>query len=287
MTKFKIQSVICFLGLFIFTGCSGLFYYPDRYLHHPPEARGLKYVDHFIPLAGGGEIHGWLFEARLRPGQKKEGIVVMFHGNAENLSSHYLSLAWLIDYGYDFFIFDYRGYGRSPGSPDQLGLRQDGLAVLKFSWEELFQKRLNGKGTFAVYGQSLGGIVAADSIIHSPLKNNINKLVLDSTFSSYQNIANQKLQKSWMTYLLSPLAYVLVRDKTAVDKKLGQLVPVSILVTHGTLDEVVEINHGKYIYEAYSGRKQWLPVDGAGHTHIYHGPYISYRDKLITFLSEK
>jgi len=95
---------------------------------------------------------GWYFPSQLSTTPK--ATIIQFHGNAQNFSAHYLSLAWLTKQEFNLFTFSYRGYGNSEGRPDQKGTYLDGLAALNQGWE-LHKK--SGAKKFIVYGQSLGG----------------------------------------------------------------------------------------------------------------------------------
>src|SRR5690606_22141072 len=111
----------------------------------------------FFKAKNGNQLFGWYFKNR--KGVSPKATVVFFHGNAENLSSHYLSLAWLVDYPYDFFIFDYQGYGRSHGDPSPQKTVEDGIAAL-----ELMNERAPGR-PLIVFGQSLGGAIALRTVV--------------------------------------------------------------------------------------------------------------------------
>ena len=74
-------------------------------------------------------------------GQKK-GLILQYHGNAENLTSHYLSLGWLAHEGFDVFIFDYRGYGRSSGEIDARGISWDSQAAFDYAYNYKMEKNM-------------------------------------------------------------------------------------------------------------------------------------------------
>ena len=78
------------------------------------------------------------------------------------MSTHVKLDLWLVDAGYNVFIFDYRGYGRSEGSPDVKGINLDAEAAL-----ETLLARTAGK--VIVFGKSLGGAVAVYTVANSPV----------------------------------------------------------------------------------------------------------------------
>lgn len=142
------------LAFYLSSGCSHLFYYPQKYLIFSPKLLDLEPTPIYVSSKDGTRIHGWHFKAD--PGPPK-GVVLQFHGNAENISSHYLQLVWLIQKGYDTVFFDYRGYGSSEGVTDQKGAAEDGAAVIQFTLDRIANPR---HIPLTIIGQSLGGAIA-------------------------------------------------------------------------------------------------------------------------------
>ena len=68
-------------------------------------------MDIYFKSSDGVALHGWFF----RTIPEAKATILVFHGNAENLSTHVNSVLWLVQEGFNVFIFDYRGYGGNPG----------------------------------------------------------------------------------------------------------------------------------------------------------------------------
>ncbi len=109
------------------SACSSLFYQPDRFLYVDPVKIGFPYQEIKFLAADQTELVGWFFKSKNEP----LGTIALFHGNAQNLSSHFASLIWATENHYNLFVFSYRGYGGSQGDPDQAGTVLDGLAALQ------------------------------------------------------------------------------------------------------------------------------------------------------------
>jgi cephalosporin-C deacetylase-like acetyl esterase len=75
----------------------------------------MEYQDFRIESAGGRKLHAWLFPSG--KGAEERGTLVQFHGNAENISTHFISLSWVTTHGYNFITFDYSGYWDSDSEP--------------------------------------------------------------------------------------------------------------------------------------------------------------------------
>ncbi|MBK24473.1 MAG: hypothetical protein CME70_10800 [Halobacteriovorax sp.] len=274
------KKLILFIFVLQFSGCSFIFYQPDRVLYSRPEQFKVDYIEEWIEASDGTKLHSWYLKNKANL-KKPKGLFVFFHGNAQNLSSHYANLVWLTSHGYDVFIFDYRGYGLNDGQPNQQGVHKDALAA--FDHAHKLYKKIGHKKLIA-YGQSLGGNIMARAFVDFPHKEDVDLLIFDSTFSSYQDIAIQKLKKFKLTYVLSPLAYILIDDRYGSYKHLSKIKRPS-LVIHGMRDLVVEPEHGKYIYENLGSEEKWFwPVLGGRHIDVYHKHEKRYRKKLLKFL---
>lgn len=259
--------------------CSSVFYQPTKkhYLE-PRKQLGLDYLDFTFDSKDGTRLNGWFFPARTKV---VKGTVIQFHGNAQNLSSHFLNLIWLSEQGYNLFVFDYRGYGKSAGTSDQKGVYDDALAALDKAWE---LHESHGKGQFVVFGQSLGGIIALRSVPDWKGKENVSLLVLDSTFASYQDIAFYKTSHNWLLFLVSPLSYLVVSDEYAADK-VWKKVKAPTLVIVGQKDDVIPQQFGKKIFKNLETKPKFLwKLPNGGHINVFHHDHGIYRERFLTLL---
>ena len=103
-----------------------LVYFPDRQLQATPSDVGLDYEDVYFETADGVTLHGWYVSGRGGP------CIVWFHGNAGNIGHRVYNLALMHSrIGASVLLFDYRGYGRSEGSPSEAGLYLDAEAAVE------------------------------------------------------------------------------------------------------------------------------------------------------------
>lgn len=278
-----LKKVILFIFMTLLSSCSFIFYQPDRVLYSRPEIWNIEYEEQWLEARDGTKLHSWLLKNKQKL-KKPKGLFLFFHGNAQNLSSHYMNLAWLTEHGYDVFIFDYRGYGLNDGQANQQGVHKDALAAFDHA-HNLFK---DGQyQNFIVYGQSLGGNIMARALIEFPERKEIDLVIFDSTFSSYQKIAFNKMKKIPVTFLLSPLAYILISDRFGSYKHLDKIKRPS-LVIHGQNDVVVEPEHGKYIYDHLGATEKWFwPIPGGRHIDVYARHKLRYRKKLLNFLAKE
>ena len=105
-----------------------MLYYPDRQIEQTPDHAGLKYEDVTLTTSDGVRINGWFV-----PGTDEPRLtVLLFHGNAGNISHRLEKLRILHDLGVNTFIIDYRGYGRSEGTPNEQGTYRDAQAAYEY-----------------------------------------------------------------------------------------------------------------------------------------------------------
>jgi len=98
-----------------------MIYFPDGELIAPPADVGLEYEDVNLTASDGVQLHGWFV-----PGEGRLTLL-WFHGNAGNISHRVDNIMMLNSaLGANIMIVDYRGYGRSQGSPSEKGLYQQG-----------------------------------------------------------------------------------------------------------------------------------------------------------------
>lgn len=284
LNKSQIFLLLMFTPLL--SACSKVFYQPDQLYHFPPAQIDLEPREVRFISRDGTELYGWFFAADAEgPGPKTapKGTIVQFHGNAQNMSSHYLSLVWLTHRGYNLFTFDYRGYGKSKGDPDQKGVYEDALAALDQAWQ-LHQSM----GAFVVDGQSLGGAVAMRALKDWKKRDHVDLLVMDSTFLSYREVAQRFLARHWFTWILSPLPYILVSDEYSAASSLeswrGRL-----LVLHDRQDPVVPFELGKKTYDLAKCPKDFWEFDQGRHVGSFDvleasDPAQTARDRLSKYL---
>lgn len=272
------RSLLLFILLFQISACSNVFYQPTRAKYFSPEQFKIPFSEISFTTEDGIDLKGWLLMPK--KDVKVKGTIVQFHGNAENMSSHFRSMAWLTRRGFQVLSFSYRGYGPNEGEPTQKGLHLDALAALEMGVE--LNSEAKGEQLIA-YGQSLGGAVLGHSFPQSKVKDKYDLVVLDSTFSSYPSIAFQKLKEHALTFLISPMAYLLVSSKVNSAPVLPQISPVPVLVVHGEKDLIVPLENGKEIYSLLKDPKFYWEIKNGGHINVFFQDPKN-RDKFIQFL---
>lgn len=278
MNQVKIVKISTLLLLFIFTSCSGVFYQPSKKHFTRPEQFKLGHEEVWFNSKDGTKLHGWYFPTTAKV---SKGTIIQFHGNAENISTHFYSLIWVINEGYNLFTWDYRGYGKSEGLPSQEGIYHDSLAALA-KGRELH----SGGGQLIIYGQSLGGVISIRALPDFEFAKDINLLVHDSSFISYQDVAFKVLKSRWFLWPLSPLAFVLVSDKYASDEVLKKIYWPTLVIV-GEKDPIISSDFGKETYKNIPSSRKWLwELPDGRHIDVFHHAEGRYRKQFINLLDQ-
>lgn len=270
------------LGLFcliVLTGCTRLFFYPSEALFYRPEDVGARrYETVTFKRDGGPHLTGFFFPAVHPPAK---GTVLHFHGNAQNITTHFLSSYWLKDHGYNVFIFDYRGYGAS--QQRRLSVR----GAIEDCQSALYYIRSRSDvdpDKIAVFGQSLGGSLAITALARMPSPG-VRTLIIDGSFSSYSSIARDKIKRIWpLRPLRWPLSLALFTTRYHPARHIKKLSNMPLLFVHGDKDNIVPYSEGRWLYEMASGPKTFWTVENGGHTEAFSKYGAIYRPKLIAYL---
>jgi len=226
---------------------AALLYSPSRAILETPGHAGLSFDDLEFQTKDGERVHAWWVVARQRPSR---GHVLFCHGNGGNIGDRVLDATLLAGAGFDVLLFDYRGYGRSTGRPDELGTYRDARAA------RAALRRQSGVDRDRVFyfGESLGGAVALALAVEHPPRG----LILQSTFTSIRDVARARYP--FIPEALIPDAYPSLR-------RIGRL-SAPLLVLHGDRDEIVPLDQGQALFEAASEPKRIRVFSGLGHNDL-------------------
>lgn len=265
-----------FLLLACLAGCAnGMFYQPAREAAGSPASFGLAYEEVSFRSRDGTALSGWFVPAV----GKAKGTVVHFHGNAENMASHFSYVNWLPSEGFNVFTFDYRGYGASEGTPDRRGVFEDCIAAV----EAVRSRPGVDPDALLLLGQSLGGANAA-ALAGEGRGAGVIAVAIDSAFHSYRLIARDKIRDIPVLSLLRwPLSFLVVTDGHSPGPVVGRISPVPLLIFHGTDDAVVPFRHGQMLFEAAKEPKTFVPIPEGRHTDAFRRAEDAYRKRLVAF----
>ncbi len=257
--------------LLLFSGCERMLFHPDHTVYRTPDDDALSYRDIYFDSHDGTHLHGWW----VQPEGDSKGLMVIVHGNAQNLSAHYRGWIWLVESGYELFIFDYRGYGKSEGEPGLAEAVEDTRAALEFV-------KLHHQGRQFVCGQSLGGVLLSSALAIEPALDH-RLVIIDSAYSGLEEMGRHVLSRSYITWPFQWLAYPLLTDEyDAVDKVTKINSP--LLFVAGSSDSVIPPNNSWQLFDAATRPKEMWLVEGAGHISVFDGEVM--QKALLQYLED-
>jgi uncharacterized protein len=264
--RFRWRTLLLFpVGCLLILGYAMFFeetfiFFPSRYPEGDWQPQGFPCEDAWFQAADGTRLHGWYV-----PHDHPRAVFLYCHGNAGNITHRAEILDRLHhDVGAAVLIFDYRGYGRSEGKPNESGILQDARAAR--AW--LAQREGIAEKDIVLMGQSLGGAVAVDLAARDGAK----ALILESTFTSLPDVASYH-------YGGLPLRYLL-RTRLDSAAKIGDY-HGPLLQTHGDADTIVPHEMGRRLFEAANEPKEFVTIKGRDHNDLMDADY--YR-RLSRFL---
>ncbi|HPC33417.1 MAG TPA: alpha/beta fold hydrolase [Syntrophales bacterium] len=265
MSRNRSFSSVLIAGIFtLLMGCTQerLLFYPEVL---PPDYRYTFPVpcrEINIPVAGAvlNALHFPVADAR--------GIILYLHGNAGSLRTWGEVAGDFTSRGYELFIYDYRGFGKSTGRIDgESQLLADARAVYEYLRKFAPAQRI------VIYGRSIGTGMAA--YIAREAKPQL--LILESPFYSLTDLAARH-------YPLLPrrlLALVLKYPFPTHQWLPGVACPVYLI--HGTKDAVIPYDDAARLATLLRPPSGLIRIEGGGHNDLNEfGAYDRALDRILT-----
>jgi hypothetical protein len=229
-----------------------------------PAAERCGLTDAWFESSDGTRLHGWIAEHAA-----PRGVLLFCHGNAGNITNRADVVTYFRDHlRLTAFVFDYRGYGRSEGSPNEAGVLADARAAR--NW--LAKHTGVAAGELVLMGRSLGGAVAVDLAADGGAK----ALILESTFTSAPDAGAA-------IYPWLPVRWIMKTRFDALSKITNYSGP--LLMSHSTGDEIIPFELGQRLFEAAEGDKQFVTIDDAYHNDwqspAYYAELEAFLDRVL------
>jgi uncharacterized protein len=236
----------------------------------PPD---LAHEEVWFSAADGVRLYAWWIPAATGAGPGDAPTFLCFHGNAANV-------AWRADF-YRFLrglpanvlALEYRGYGRSEGTPSEGGLYRDADAA----YTHLVRERGIPPGRVILLGQSLGTAIAAELAS----QRQAGGVVLEAPFPSARALAQR------VYWFLPGLGWV-IRSRLETSRNLetaNQKFHAPLLVIHCTQDPVIPFAFGKQVYDAALQPKAFLAVPGQCHEEASLLDPAAVRQELLALVA--
>jgi len=223
----------------------------ERFIFHPEKLHeDFKYNYEYpfeevnLHTSDGARINGLHFRM---PNSK--GVIIYFKGNTRSVKGWGKFSKDFISKGYDFFMIDYRGFGKSRGRRTEKLLYKDAMLAYKYLAKQYEQKDI------VIYGRSIGSGFAT----YVASKTKPKMLILDSPYLSFQYIARRYAP-------IMPTRWLL-RYKIRTDLFIKK-VEVPIYIIHGTKDRLIPFKHAIRLASVNRRHTNLIKVKGAGHNNL-------------------
>jgi len=187
---------------------------------------------------------------------RPKGLVFYLHGNAGNLERWFANVDFYRQAGWDLFMVDYRGYGKSTSRiRSEAELRGD----VRTCWDFIAPRYAGQPRVIA--GRSLGtGLATGLAAVVQPALT-----ILISPYRSMRAVVSGHFPYVPQRLLRYPL--LSEADLPRIDGP--------VLLLHGTLDELIPHSHSEALLpKARRGRLEL--IEGATHNDLQeHGPYLA------------
>jgi uncharacterized protein len=244
--------------------CSALYFSQDGLVFRPePLARDFrfefpqKFSEVNLPVDG-ATLNALHFTT-----ENPKGVVLFFHGNAGNLRRWGDVAESFTSRGYDLFIFDYRGYGKSNG---KIASEQQLIGDAEKVYGHISQRY--APKNIVIYGRSLGtGVAAQIALRHTP-----KMLILETPYVSLKDLTAQ-------FYPMVP--GFLLKYPMRTDLALPQI-KSPVYIFHGSADEVIPYESSQRLLPMIQSPKELVTIPDGAHNGLRLTPM--YNAALDRFL---
>jgi len=221
----------------------GQVYHPTKEWEAAGADVGRPFEDVYFNASDGTRLNAWFFPADADSPRKNIAVLVC-HGNGGNVSHRVNLSRALLRTGVSVLVFDYRGFGRSEGTPGEEGTYRDAQAAHQWLRQREFEPR-----HIIAFGESLGGGIASELA----LRESVGGLVLQSTFTSVADLGSEFypwLPVRWFNTI-----------KYDTLKKLPRI-RVLVLVMHSRNDRLIQFHHAERNFAAANEPKLFWETHG-------------------------
>jgi len=275
MSPTLILSIEIIVVLFVAYSVLGwtLYFMQATFLYRPvcevtytPEALSLDFEKVTYKSEDGLNINGWYV-----PADNSRLTILFCHGNGGNMMHRLDSINLFNNLGLNCFIFDYRGYGNSEGTPSEEGTYMDAMGAYKW----LTAEKKVSPDDIIIFGRSLGGSVAA----HLASRVKAGTLIIESAFTSYVDIGRK-------FYPYMPVRWFARFSYETIEyiKK----VHYPVMIIHSRNDDLVPFEFALELHEVANEPKELVEIFGSHNdgflvsSEIYEKAWI----KWLKFLEE-
>jgi pimeloyl-ACP methyl ester carboxylesterase len=245
---FKILAIV-----YVLSGVA-LYFLQDYVLFHPVSLKKdynydfpEKHKDINIPITENSNLNIVQF---FSTDTITKGVVLYFHGNKKNISWYAKYPPYFTKHGYEVWLIDYPGFGKSTGKLTEQTL---------YDWANYmynFARTRFSADSIIIYGKSMGTGIAAHLASIQPCK----KLILETPYYDYPSVIKHYLP-------IYPIEWILHYKIPAHDYIEKVLAPITIF--HGTDDWLVTYNNAERLKPFLKAGDEFVTIEGGSHNDLY------------------
>lgn len=250
--------VVC---LFFFLFQEQLIFYPQKLPSNTRFAFPYEFNEYFIEVEEGVKLNGLLFKAENRQdtsgtsikGRNIGGLIFYLHGNAGALNSWGYAAEEFLNEGYDVFILDYRGYGKSEGKISSQKQLFSDVEKVFLEMKELYQEQ-----KIIIAGFSVGTGPAC----WLAARYTVDMLILIAPFFNMNELASRYFPF---------LPFFILRYPLKNNRHINN-VEAPVVLIHGKEDEIVPYESSIRLKEEVKTEVRLFILEGLGHNNISGSP---------------
>ncbi|MBA4417697.1 MAG: alpha/beta hydrolase [Syntrophus sp. (in: bacteria)] len=213
-----------------------------------------------------------LISCRFYKGKDEWPWMLYFHGNGEVVSDYDEIAPFFFKRAINLVVADYRGYGKSTGTPTITGMIHDAHVIFKAVKEELAKKGF--KDRIWIMGRSLGSLSALELAYH--YQKTLPGIIIESGFLSIVRI---------LTHLNVPTEGVDLEAIDAACLEMVRTITLPTLIIHGEYDNLVPFREAEDLYDTIKSEdKQLLMIPLADHNDIMFVGLNEYFKAIQVFM---
>ena len=253
----------------IYVGVSLFFYFFQQFFFFRPELLSFQFKYQYpfdfeeldFEMEDGGRINSIYFKV-----PNSRGVIYYLKGNSRSIKGWGKFAKDFVSNGYDFFMIDYRGFGKSRGKRSEQILFSDAQHLYKWLTKTYSEDQI------VIYGRSLGSGIAA----RVASWNHPKMLILDSPYYSFLHTIKR------FGFLL-PLQ-LLLRYKILTYQFMKKVESPTFII-HGTRDTLIPISHSRNLKAINEENIRLFEIEGGGHNNL--PKYPEYHELLYDILDER
>jgi uncharacterized protein len=179
-----------------------------------------------------------------------KGVVLYFHGNKKNISRYAKYPPYFTKHGYEVWLIDYPGFGKSTGKFTEQNL---------YDWAGYMYKLARsrfGTDSIIIYGKSMGTGIAAQLASIEPCK----KLILETPYYNFPSVIKHYLPiypVDWMIHYEIPTHRYL------------QNVNAPVTIFHGTNDDVITYSNAERLKKFLKPGDEFVTIKDGEHNDLF------------------